>query len=145
MRTESADTGIFRISERNRSARTPPSCFGKRFNRTPHSPLQNLRSRQLCRQNSIRTRRFKRNNLLRNRNVLWLYPCQKNQALCSHFGTISFYKLLTNFNIMQIIFLSEIIFLALVQINGKVLIDFRNLFTEISAARMNYKKICSVR
>lgn len=64
---------------------------------------------------------------------------------CSHFGTISFYKLLTNFNIMQIIFLSEIIFLALVQINGKVLIDFRNLFTEISAARMNYKKICSVR
>lgn len=56
-----------------------------------------------------------------------------------------FYKLLTNFNIMQIIFLSEIIFLALVQINGKVLIDFRNLFTEISAARMNYKKICSVR
>lgn len=63
----------------------------------------------------------------------------------SHFGTISFYKLLTNFNIMQIIFLSEIIFLALVQINGKVLADFRNLFTEISAARMNYKKICSVR
>ena len=63
----------------------------------------------------------------------------------SHFGMISFYKLLTNFNIMQIIFLSEIIFLALVQINGKVLIDFRNLFTEISAARMNYKKICSVR
>lgn len=51
-----------------------------------------------------------------------------------------FYKLLINFNIMQIIFLSEIIFLALVQINGKVLIDFRNLFTEISAARMNYKK-----
>lgn len=46
---------------------------------------------------------------------------------------------------MQIIFLSEIIFLALVQINGKVLIDFRNLFTEISAARMNYKKICSVK
>lgn len=43
----------------------------------PHSPLQNLRSRQLCGQNSIRTRRFKRNNLLRNRNVLWLYPSQK--------------------------------------------------------------------
>ena len=56
-----------------------------------------------------------------------------------------FYKLLTNFNIMQIIFLSEIIFLTLVQINGKVLIDFRNLFAEISDARMNYKKICSVR
>ena len=77
---------IFRISERNCSARTPPPRFGKRFNRTPHSPLQNLRSRQLCGQNSIRTRRFKRNNLLRNRNVLWLYPSQKNSPhpLCRH-------------------------------------------------------------
>ena len=77
---------FFRISERNCSARTPPPCFGKRFNRTPHSPLQNLRSRQLCGQNSIRTRRFKRNNLLRNRNVLWLYPCQKIRPhpLCRH-------------------------------------------------------------
>lgn len=86
MRTDSADSGIYRISERNCSARTPPPRFGKRFNRTPHSPLQNLRSRQLCGQNSIRTRRFKRNNLLRNRNVLWLYPCQKNSPhpLCRH-------------------------------------------------------------
>ena len=80
------DSGIFRISERNCSARTPPPRFGKRFNRTPHSPLQNLRSRQLCGQNSLRTRRFKRNNLLRNRNVLWLYPCQKNSPhpICRH-------------------------------------------------------------
>ena len=44
------------------------------------------RSRQLCGQNSLRTRRFKRNNLLRNCNVLWLYPCQKNSPhpLCRH-------------------------------------------------------------
>ena len=56
------------------------------LDRTPHSPLQNLRSRQLCGQNSLRTRRFKRNNLLRNRNVLWLYPSQKNSPhpLCRH-------------------------------------------------------------
>ena len=49
-------------------------------------PLVLLRSRQLCGQNSIRTRRFKRNNLLRNRNVLWLYPSQKNSPhpLCRH-------------------------------------------------------------
>lgn len=77
---------------------------------------------------------------------------------CSHFGTLFlvfgflfpfrhdfFLQTTDKFQHHADNLLSEIIFLALVQINGKVLIDFRNLFTEISAARMNYKKICSVR